>query len=148
MLWNSYAALCAWCVRFVFECAVCTEVVALHSALGGYPPGFSKLVIRKASRREWEKKESRWRPLFFNEIFDIFSLCFQRRDKGDREGGRGEWMNKCGRLPADWVTLRCVWTLHPCHLLGTLRDLLPWYDGPSGVLQDQGYGPPEDIKPV
>lgn len=73
---------------FAVERAVHTEVVVRRSVHSGYSPGFSKLVIRKASRREWEKKESRWRPLFFNEIFDIFSLCFERRDKGDREGGK------------------------------------------------------------
>lgn len=49
--------------------------------------------------------------IIFNEIFDVFSLCFESRDKGDGKGGREgreEWRNKCGRLPADWVSLRCV----------------------------------------
>lgn len=88
MLWNSHVPMCALCMCFLLECAVCSEVVVQCSVHSGYPPGFSKLVIRKARGREWEKKESRWRPLFFNEISDIFSLCFERGDKGDREGGK------------------------------------------------------------
>lgn len=82
------ALVCFVCVCFGLECAARSEVVVRCSVHRRYPPDFSKLVIRKARGSEKEKKESRWRPLFFNEIFDIFSFCFERRGKGDGEAGK------------------------------------------------------------
>lgn len=59
--------VCTVCVLCGWMC--CTLRSSLHSR---NPPGLCKPVIRKTRGSCSEKNGSRWRTLFFNEIFDIF----------------------------------------------------------------------------